>query len=369
METKRTGGRNMMLFGHKANLRVRGAMAAVLAGALTLAGCPTIEHAAGVDAGDAVDPDASGGASVHGTGGGGGRMTTSSNGGSSATGGSSGKGGSSGGGAQMPDGAAVSGNGGSMAPPPNQTCTVAAQCASGFCVDGVCCGTACDGACQSCSQTGEVGTCSPVKNATDDACRSGSTCDGAGACRKDLGRSCAASADCASGSCVDGVCCATTACATCQACAVPGFEGRCAPVGRFVDHAECTDKNSCNGQGECRSKNGSTCSKAADCVSLNCVDDVCCSEACDGTCFSCNQAQNAGTCLPITGDVDPSASTPCQGTNICAAAASGQPHCGLKSGQSCITGTQCASGSCGTVVVPPDPNDPYDSGYSYTRCD
>jgi len=104
-------------------------------------------------------------------------------------------------------------------------------------------------------------------------------------------------------------------------------------------------------------------------VSLNCVDGVCCNEACDGTCFSCNQAQNAGTCLPVNGTVDDSATTPCNGTKICGATAGGQPHCGLKSGQTCSTLAQCASGNCQTIVVPPDPSDPYDIGYTYTRCE
>jgi hypothetical protein len=200
---------------YRTNLRAWGVVAAVLVGALTLAGCPTREGAGDVDAGDSVAPDASGTGNGRGTGGGGGAMPTSSNGGSAA------QGGSSGGGSQRPDGGAMSEDGGSKMPPPNQTCTVAAQCASGFCVDGVCCDTACDGACQSCSLTGKVGICSLVKNATDDACTGGSTCDATGACRKDLAGRCSTNNECASGNCVDGVCCATAACATCQACAVP----------------------------------------------------------------------------------------------------------------------------------------------------
>jgi hypothetical protein len=366
MKTNRIGGQNMMLLGDKTNLRAWSVVAAVLAGALTLAGCPTRERADEVDASDSHPPDASGVGGHQGIGGTGGTMPPPSIGGSWAQGGSSG----GGGGSRMPDGGATAGSGGStMLPPPNQNCTVAAQCASGFCVDGVCCDTACDGACQSCSLTGKVGTCTPVKNGADDACNGGSICDATGACRKDLGRTCSTNAECASGSCVDGACCATSGCGTCQACAVPGFEGKCAPVGRFVDHAECSDKNTCNGQGECHGKYGSTCSKATDCVSLNCVDGVCCNTACDGACFSCNQAQSPGTCSPVNGAVDDAAATPCNGVNICGVAAGGQPHCGLKSGQSCATNAQCASATCGTVVVPPDPNDPYDNGYSYNRCD
>ena len=60
-------------------------------------------------------------------------------------------------------------------------------------------------------------------------------------------------------------------------------------------------------------------------MSLNCVDGVCCNEACDGTCFSCNQAHSPGTCLPINGAEDTSASTTCNGKNICSTAGGGQP--------------------------------------------
>jgi len=41
-------------------------------------------------------------------------------------------------------------------------CTTADECQSQFCVDGVCCDTACDGPSESCDQPGRVGQCSPV---------------------------------------------------------------------------------------------------------------------------------------------------------------------------------------------------------------
>src|SRR5262249_819239 len=43
-------------------------------------------------------------------------------------------------------------------------CIAATQCASGFCVDGVCCTTACDGPCEACDGT-TPGECSPVTDA------------------------------------------------------------------------------------------------------------------------------------------------------------------------------------------------------------
>jgi hypothetical protein len=51
------------------------------------------------------------------------------------------------------------------------------------------------------------------------------------------------------------------------------------------------------------------------------------------------------------------------------ARAGGQPVCKLKSGRICTTNDECASGICKTIVVPPDPSDPYDLGYAYTGCE
>ena len=41
-------------------------------------------------------------------------------------------------------------------------CTAANQCASGFCVDGVCCESACEGTCRSCALANERGRCRQV---------------------------------------------------------------------------------------------------------------------------------------------------------------------------------------------------------------
>ncbi len=72
------------------------------------------------------------------------------------------------------------------------SCSAESECASGFCVDGVCCNTTCTGTCEACGSgtTGTPGTCAPITAGTDpdnecaaDAaqCRSG-TCNGSGAC-------------------------------------------------------------------------------------------------------------------------------------------------------------------------------------------
>jgi len=66
-------------------------------------------------------------------------------------------------------------------------CSSASICASGSCVDGVCCESACDGACVSCNQTGRAGKCTAYTIGSDpesecgggsDACRM--VCNGAG---------------------------------------------------------------------------------------------------------------------------------------------------------------------------------------------
>lgn len=85
-------------------------------------------------------------------------------------------------------GEACDGNGKCMASN-GKACTSAATCASGFCVDGVCCDTGCDGACVSCNQAGRAGKCSPYLAGTDPQgeCGKGtgvckSTCDGVSGC-------------------------------------------------------------------------------------------------------------------------------------------------------------------------------------------
>jgi hypothetical protein len=58
-------------------------------------------------------------------------------------------------------------------------CGGAAECASGFCTDGVCCKTACTDPCNSCV----TGTCNAVKNGEDDPeCIAPMTCDKKGKC-------------------------------------------------------------------------------------------------------------------------------------------------------------------------------------------
>ena len=75
-----------------------------------------------------------------------------------------------------------------------QACAAAAECLSGFCAQGVCCGTACQGACQSCALATSLGTCTNVPFGASDpqgtchdmgnaTCGTDGFCNGSGACR------------------------------------------------------------------------------------------------------------------------------------------------------------------------------------------
>ncbi len=104
-------------------------------------------------------------------------------------------------------------------------CTQNAECSSGFCVDGRCCNTACNGTCQACSLAkkgaGANGTCGVIVANTDpdNECAAGE-CNGAGACEVANGSACTLATQCLSGFCADGVCCDTACSGLCQACSL-----------------------------------------------------------------------------------------------------------------------------------------------------
>jgi hypothetical protein len=82
-------------------------------------------------------------------------------------------------------------------------CQADNECGTGFCVDGVCCASACTGKCQACNNAGMVGTCAPIGDGMDPkdecpvegiiTCGNAGGCDGKGGCRKhEAGTFCAA---------------------------------------------------------------------------------------------------------------------------------------------------------------------------------
>ncbi|MBI2394944.1 MAG: hypothetical protein HYV09_35570 [Deltaproteobacteria bacterium] len=85
------------------------------------------------------------------------------------------------------------------------------------------------------------------------------------------------------------------------------------------------------------SADGATCSTNNDCISARCVDGVCCTSACTGTCQKC--AAGTGTCGTVASADDPDT---CAGTSTCDASGA----CKKKAGQICAAATECVASAC-----------------------
>jgi hypothetical protein len=229
-----------------------------------------------------------------------------------------------------------------------QPCATASTCLSGFCADGVCCGTAC-GECSSCDLANHVGTCELIPAGTMDptnGCMGNDACDGMGNCKSVTGQPCAAGNTCVSGFCADDTCCAT-ACGECSSCALAGHVGACEliPSGTSDPANGCTGMNVCNGAGTCVGSNGAPCTpgNGATCLSNNCSNDsVCCAQACAGTCEECGPSGAA--CSPVP---EGTTSRTCNGNSAC----DGADHCLAADGQPCSGNGSCANGNCSTDGV------------------
>lgn len=221
------------------------------------------------------------------------------------------------------------------------SCSVGTTCDTGFCVDGVCCVSSACGTCEACNASGSnplttAGTCTKVLNASDpDTCTGTSSCDGAGACKKAQGQVCSAGSECSNGNCVDGRCCGSPSCGACLSCA--NAAGTCTTAVTSQDDDACTGTKTCNAAGQCRDKNGQTCSGASTCASGYCFDSTCCATDCTTACRSCANA--SGTCSAVTNADDPPS---CTGTTSC----DGSGNCKKKNGQGCAAGSECLSGNC-----------------------
>ncbi len=165
-----------------------------------------------------------------------------------------------------------------------ESCGADGDCASGFCTDGVCCATACDGLCESCGLAASKGTCTPIAINTDpaDECGTCKVCNGAGACKNavinsDPKAKCTSQPEATCG--LNGFCDGEGACAywpentVCQALVCNGntlhLADTCDGLG------DCTDSGNesccpykCNGAGTgCLD----TCTTSADC----CANHIC----------------------------------------------------------------------------------------------
>lgn len=202
--------------------------------------------------------------------------------------------------------------------PNGDSCSAGAQCASGFCVDGVCCNTACNGTCQACTNalTGQPdGSCANIATAgTEDTvpadlCSSsgsgcatnGCACDaGGGNCLGTNGSSpCLNNAECLD-VCISGTCSAPS-----------GTNGPC------DETADCTAGHTCSG-GQCLLNDGQTCTANSECLNT-CIGGVCGPTAGTG-----------GTCDP--GDNADCTNNNCDGSGVCGG-----------NGASCTANAECVN--------------------------
>lgn len=191
---------------------------------------------------------------------------------------------------------------------PGAACQRPAQCASGFCTDGVCCAEECAGTCQRCDAAAAPGNCTFVTAGEDPdnecggqgAC--GGSCDGQGGCSlPGPEKACGPCARCdGQGGCtvlLEAGSDPDDACGPCRVCA--GDRDECVPVPAGEDPLDecpgqpaesCQAEGSCDGRGSCRLwPAGTTCAPAA-CRDETMLEQV---SSCDGQ----------GSCLP-GGQVD-----------------------------------------------------------------
>ena len=333
--------------------------------------------------GTAATGGTSGGGTTGGTGGtvatGGtsGGTTTGGTGGTVATGGTSTGGARGSGGIVATGGAAAGtttgGTGGSGALLSiGSQCSVGTACASGFCVDGVCCNNACSG-CNACSQTftGQAnGSCAPVTVGLDphgacadetgtNQCGNDGTCDGFGACHK-----VATNHQCAAASCNGGIFTAATNCNGTGACTTVTPQNCGAFQCTIADGCKtnCTSQADCGSQSYCNTSTGSclpkvstggACTPSTGCVSGYCVDGVCCESACTGTCQACSATKTGasnGLCRPVKAGTDPDNECAVDTSNACGLDGTCD---GVGACRYTVAGTACGSSSCSNAMLTP----------------
>lgn len=169
--------------------------------------------------------------------------------------------------------------------PAGEACLEARQCASGFCVDGLCCNSACN-AYETCALSGLRGTC----------------------VARPLGSPCRADTQCSTGHCApEGVCCNVECGAPCQTCTAPDLEGQCEPASDNTDPQDrcegacnvcfsgacapavvgtnpvvggevgfaCEPGLACDTAGSCALASGSRCASNGECASGKCIAGLC----------------------------------------------------------------------------------------------
>lgn len=239
-----------------------------------------------------------------------------------------------------------------------ESCKASVECEMGNCVDGVCCDSECDGACEACAKelTGASdGTCTNLPTGTlcgpsPQSCVSKELYQ--------LAPRCSASGECESQqvACVGGYACiqGPTVGACKQACAdhpdcVDAHwcdpSGVCIPdrkVGQGCEQDEQCLSGKCT-NGKCLGAPGDPCTDATQCGLAFCADGVCCTSSCStNPCEACNLPGKAGTCS-VAPKGAPVGARQCQAAN---------PQCGSGAcdGSSSVNCTFDEGAPCGDTV-------------------
>jgi Cellulose binding domain len=252
---------------------------------------------------------------------------------------------------------------------PGAACTTAAQCASGFCQQGVCCNSACAGTCMSCALSGSAGTCTPVPaaqaptpatqcaTANVSTCGTNGLCDGTGKCQLyNNGTTCVA-ATCTGDTltpvrtCDGAGNCKTVTSTVCDPFAC-NTNGTCKTT--CAANTDCTSPASCNlTTMSCGGlPTGTACATASLCASGFCVNGFCCNNVCTGTCTACNVTGSVGTCTSIAGGQAPVPATQCATQTASTCGTNGLCN-GSGACQKYPSGTTCVGATCaGSTLTP-----------------
>lgn len=186
------------------------------------------------------------------------------------------------------------------------TCGTTADCATGYCTDGVCCSSTSCGSCETCNGL-DPGRCTAVVSEPDpDSCSGTRSCNREGLCETATGEPAATATACASGFLVDGVCCDSACTGTCMACEASkkqsGTRSGVCDVALVAtdphdqcptaDPATCAGDGTCDGRGSCR-----VYAKGTACGSVACNGSRVSGKICDGQ-GACGAMPEGLSCAP-----------------------------------------------------------------------
>ncbi|HRI71293.1 MAG TPA: kelch repeat-containing protein, partial [Polyangium sp.] len=260
------------------------------------------------------------------------------------------------------------------------TCTLAAHCQSGFCVDGVCCTVSACTASDACHNAGTcqagTGICSNPNKPNNTACSDGNACTQTDSCQNGICTGanpvvCTASDQChmvgtcntMTGACTNPAKPNNTACNDNNACTQTDScqNGTCTGASPVV----CTASDQCHVAGTCNTTTGicdnplkpnnSVCNDGNACTATDTCQGGVCSGANPVVCSASDQCHNPGVCDTMTGMCsNPSKpnNTVCNDGNACTQTDSCQNGtCTGATPVVCMASDQChVAGTCNTMT-------------------